>query len=145
MIFSPQQQQMMACVIKGVLNTQQRTRTLEGAVADCYIVNTETNVVDDMYETKQQYAQKVMAAGKGHDMGGPDPYMFMTMVSSLHKSDVGGSNKEFLVKCGREMAGKSSHEVAEVVKLCNMQECYESSKTKITIIIADETWRRGII
>ena len=78
---------------RGILNSHQRARALEGASLDVLIIADSHHICDELYATKARYEDELTTNGTAN--AASDVYRFLQLIQSLHETDVGGKNKNF--------------------------------------------------
>ena len=136
---------LMVCLLKSGLNLHQRQRNLEGCLLDTFLTPDSQKVAEEMYATKDAYAERVRSEGAGHDAGSPDIHEFLALIKGLLSSDIGGQNSKRLTGIMDEINKMGQHDLQQFVKLCTIKESHDDGVAKITVHVAKEQWRFCIV
>ena len=130
------QRKLLTTLCKGVLNCQQRVRTLESCLQDTYIVPTSAPVIVGLRQTMADYQEQTKAEGQGHKLGSPVPHLFRSLVTCLVAEDVGQANRNGLQTLQTTLAGYSKPELCfELVRQISVKPCFKKGEHKLTLVM----------
>ena len=135
---------LLISIVKGVLNSQQRVRTLEGVMQDVFLVKADNPVIKGLLAVQDDYYSQVKESSN-HALGDPVPYLWKELVKLLMEQDIGRGNREALKALhtaieNMEVPAKA-HDQVRVIAL---KPCYDQLNYKLTVVITDRAARQSI-
>ena len=127
-----------ATLLKAVLSLLQRMRVVEAIVLDCWMVPTESDLVQGLKNELTKYDQECKSDGRGHSNGPPDPHLWARMLEVLLEQEAVKGKDE--VAKGLEAEQVRVNELGplaldDTIKSVRLLKCYQSQHKRILLAI----------
>ena len=148
----PALRSLILTLCKSQLQTQQRTRRLEGALTDTILMPDKHPVAQALrreartHQAEAERRRELIASSAPDDaaatvtqslppLGPPDIAIFVALIEQLATQDIGELPKQKLIEAARRANTMEQTEVLETVQVCRIYPTANSEQSRISLIV----------
>lgn len=125
--------EMLKLMTKQTLQVKQMADQHHAILYDFYRVPSDGKLATALQAASQQYTEKTQAAGRGHELGGPVPYMYLALIQHLITEEINPIIRTTLTNHVKTLEQSQLVDIYQICKHCQIQKMYKSEFKRLAL------------
>lgn len=137
----------MSAMMKAILQLQQQSRDMAGALYETVLIKTDSGIVQAMIEEGKRYGEASRSEEHRRTIGRPHVWIFGAFLTAMcaEKAKAGQADAEVLAQGLAEWSAVSLDERCEHVRFCRRVPTYDREMTRLVFVMDRLPFRAAVL